>query len=167
MGPCGRWGGLPQPRSLPDDLDFASLWEEPPLSFCTLELDDSDVSDFSSASDASGVSCSDSSEIKNVLDFADWAFGPTGLPKLKVVAFGDFSHEERHRKQRFVLRRKIPELTCQPKQSFRSVTVDHADWILWAGDIDEPALWADVSMDGMGFLSACPDSGLMESPGEW
>lgn len=25
-------------------------------------------------------------------DFADWAFGPTGLPNIMVIAFGDFSN---------------------------------------------------------------------------
>ncbi|KAL2839179.1 hypothetical protein BJX68DRAFT_248251 [Aspergillus pseudodeflectus] len=27
--------------------------------------------------------------------FAHWAFEPTGLPKLSVIAFGDFSHDRR------------------------------------------------------------------------
>jgi hypothetical protein len=27
--------------------------------------------------------------------FADWAFGPTGLPNLLVIAFGDFSQDGR------------------------------------------------------------------------
>jgi hypothetical protein len=30
-----------------------------------------------------------------LLEFADWAFGPEGLPKLDILAYGDFSHRGR------------------------------------------------------------------------
>lgn len=163
-GSCGHWDGLPRRSSLPDDLEFATLWVETPMSLRTAVLDDSDMS---SVSGVSSTFCSEASEIKAVRDFADWAFGSTGLPKLQVLAFGDFSHEERHRKQRFLLRRKLPNLSCRSGHNSPAVKGNHDGWILWAGDMDEPALWADVCVDGARFLSACPDGGLMESPEEW
>jgi hypothetical protein len=30
-----------------------------------------------------------------LLEFADWAFGPDGLPKLDILAYGDFYHRGR------------------------------------------------------------------------
>jgi hypothetical protein len=89
--PCGCWSGLTRRRSLPDcDFDFGSLPEEEPFESSRTGLSDD--------SDASGAISSESAEIKEVLDFADWAFGPNGLPKLEVLAFGDFSYQERHQK---------------------------------------------------------------------
>jgi hypothetical protein len=32
--------------------------------------------------------------MKSLAWFADWAFGPTGLPNLSAIAYGDFSHGE-------------------------------------------------------------------------
>ncbi|KAJ6125840.1 hypothetical protein N7471_010333 [Penicillium samsonianum] len=50
-----------------------------------------------------------SSEAEEFLSFAEWAFGPTGLPKLRVLAFGDFSHKDQFQKQQFLTRRRFHE----------------------------------------------------------
>jgi hypothetical protein len=99
------------------------------------------------------------------MDFADWAFGPTGLPRLEVLAFGDFSYDERYRKQRFLARRKRSVQLRLPDQSPK--ISKHYGWIFCIGDMNDPSLWSNVDLDGSKFLSACPDGGPMESPDEW
>jgi hypothetical protein len=133
---------------------LASLWEEQSIESQRTEL-----------SDGSEVFNTESAEIKEVLDFADWAFGPNGLPRLEVLAFGDFSYEERYLKQRFLARRKRSVRLGLPDQ--RSETRIHNGWNFCIGDVKDPSLWSNVSFDGSKFLSACPDGGLMESPDEW
>ncbi|KAJ5100801.1 hypothetical protein N7456_006853 [Penicillium angulare] len=110
--PCGCWRGLTRETSLPvGDFDMVNLWEEPFQAFRARSSDDSD---------ASGTLCSELDEIEEFLEFADWAFGPSGLPKLEVFAFGDFSYEERHRKQRFLARRKHHITTDLPTRVSRT-----------------------------------------------
>jgi len=42
--------------------------------------------------------------------FAQWAFGPHGIPSLRLLAFGDFSHDGRFRDTTLLLcRREIPD----------------------------------------------------------
>jgi hypothetical protein len=43
-----------------------------------------------------------------VYQFAEWAFGPHGFPKLQIVAYGDFSHENRHASKNTLLCRRAP-----------------------------------------------------------
>ncbi|KAJ5146632.1 uncharacterized protein N7515_001196 [Penicillium bovifimosum] len=156
--PCGCWNGLARRASLSDrDFDFASLWEEQ-----SIESPRTGPSDGSDASEAFG---SDLAEIKEVMDFADWAFGPTGLPRLEVLAFGDFAYDERYRKQRFLARRKR---SVRLRLSDQSPQISkHYGWFFCIGDMNDPSLWSNVGLDGSRFLSACPDGGPMESPDDW
>lgn len=41
-------------------------------------------------------------EAEEIVSFAEWAFGPCGLPALRVLAFGDFSHGSRYSGQQFL-----------------------------------------------------------------
>jgi hypothetical protein len=50
--------------------------------------------------------------------FAQWAFGPTGLPTLRVIAYGDFSYEGRFARHNVLLCKD----QSTPKRSFRSLT---------------------------------------------
>ena len=42
-------------------------------------------------------------EVSGLKDLARWAFGPRGLPNLKLLAYGDFSYDGRYRGQCFLL----------------------------------------------------------------
>lgn len=44
-------------------------------------------------------------------DFADWAFGPTGLPNLMVIVFGDFSDGDRFKWSQVLLIRSLTPST--------------------------------------------------------
>jgi hypothetical protein len=118
-------------------------------------------------SDGAGKLLSAPSEAEEFLSIAEWAFGPTGLPNLQILAFGDFSHKERFQKQQFLIRRK-----CHEKDRPYEVYLRHA-----CGH--EPKFspsfcatsTADIYQEGSPvdltrFLSACPASGLIESPFE-
>ncbi|KAF7589640.1 hypothetical protein BBP40_004013 [Aspergillus hancockii] len=98
-------------------------------------------------------------EAREFLAFAEWAFGPTGLPTLQVLAFGDFSRGERYRRQQFVVRRNAYADRC------RYGTHDVEDGFPFrTADATNSLLWDDLPISGLDFLSACPGSGLFESP---
>ncbi|KAJ5230957.1 hypothetical protein N7489_011665 [Penicillium chrysogenum] len=91
-------------------------------------------------------------EAEELVSFAEWAFGPHGLPALQVLAFGDFSHGDRYRSQQFLMRRLACDDTT--RLPFRPA------------DMSDPSIWDGAVVDGARFLSACPGGGLMESPYE-
>lgn len=97
----------------------------------------------------------------NFMSFANWAFGPNGLPMLKLLALGDFSHGDRYPAQQVLLRGVDRIGDCSRgghlQEGFNFHPIDISD--TWA--------WDDVSIDGPSFLSACPSTGLMESPYEF
>lgn len=99
--------------------------------------------------------------------FADWAFGPTGLPKLQFVAFGDFSYEERYSGQRFLARRETNEPVQRSIHTMNSVAGISRSWNFCEADKTELFSYNNVGLDWTRFLSVCPESGLMESPDEW
>lgn len=99
-------------------------------------------------------------EADEFLSFAEWAFSPHGLPSLQVIAFGDFSHGDRYRAQQFLLRRSNP---AHGQNRFRAYGPTRCSLRL-VGDLSDPDIWSDISMDGLRFVSACPGTGLMESP---
>ncbi|KAI2787058.1 hypothetical protein POX_f07413 [Penicillium oxalicum] len=94
-------------------------------------------------------------EAKAFLSFATWAFSPQGIPSLKALAFGDFSHEDRYEAQRFLIRRRDPSKESQ-------ATSEYPDFVPFeVADLDT---WEGFLGDGARFLAACPGGGLMESP---
>ena len=161
--PCGCWSELARRPALIDcEFDWADVWEEESaLSTETPQPQPCHGPDTPEAVRKG------SAEIQEVLDFANWAFGPTGLPNLEVMAFGDFTHEGRHQKQSFVIRR---EYLKPPPRNDSGLTSGASRWHRWficIGDVNNPSLWSNVDVDGNRFLSACPDGDLMESPDEW
>lgn len=101
------------------------------------------------------------SELQEFVRLVHWAFGPTGLPALQILAFGDFSHGDRYREQQVLLWRKKSDKTSDGTRhkGFRA-----ANRTFCLVDIDDDSLWDDLALDGRRFLSACPSAGLMESP---
>ncbi|KAJ5855206.1 hypothetical protein N7455_009154 [Penicillium solitum] len=105
-------------------------------------------------------------EAEDFVSFAEWAFGPGGLPALQVLAFGDFSHGDRYRRQQFLMRRACPAWDSDGK-GLAGLTCDDTTRLPFRpADMADPSIWDEVSVDGARFLSACPGGGLMESPYE-
>lgn len=48
-------------------------------------------------------------DMSDIAQFAEWAFGPDGLPNLKVIAFGDFTMDSRSYWTQLLLCRRDPE----------------------------------------------------------
>ncbi|KAI2868709.1 hypothetical protein CBS147323_11290 [Aspergillus niger] len=102
------------------------------------------------------------SEAQEFLLLAQWAFGPTGLPALQILAFGDFSHDGRYREQQILIRRRrIGEQPYPRVSSDREYSISSSFCLV---DSDDHSLWEGLPLDGTQFLSACPGTGLMESP---
>ncbi|CAG8064698.1 unnamed protein product [Penicillium salamii] len=145
--------------SLPStDCDYDSLFDD---IFEALPIDDTVAQDAT-------IDCSAGrTEAEEFLSFAEWAFGPLGIPSLQVLALGDFSHEERYQEQQFLIRRVDPSRVRGQNGVLGCFTNN-----VQSGPCFEPAVtsdirtWEALSFDGLQFLSACPGGGLMESPYE-
>jgi hypothetical protein len=123
--------------------------------------------------DSPSFSLSDISETTRALPeaeefagFASWAFSSSGLPKLQVLAFGDFTHGDRFSDQQFLICRKSADrpLHNGAYQGTHSNCNSNSNFCVV--DSKDPSVWANVRIDGPLFLSTCPESGLMESPFE-
>ncbi|KAJ5230968.1 hypothetical protein N7489_011676 [Penicillium chrysogenum] len=105
-------------------------------------------------------------EAEDLVSFAEWAFGPDGLPALQVLAFGDFSHGDRYRSQQFLMRRAYFPWECGGKVLAGLACDDTTRLPFRSADMSDPSIWDGAVVDGARFLSACPGGGLMESPYE-
>lgn len=105
-------------------------------------------------------------EAEEIVSFAEWAFGPRGLPALRVLAFGDFSHGDRYSGQQFLLRRAYPAWEFASKSVAGDTCDDTMRVPFRPADMADPSIWDGVPVEGARFLSACPGGGLMESPYE-
>lgn len=103
-------------------------------------------------------------EAREFVSFSQWAFGPTGLPSLQILAFGDFSHQGRYRQQQFLVRRKNGERDG-PAKRLCCCKHDCSDgWTFEVASMDESSLWDGLPLDGPRFLSTCPTGEMLESP---
>ncbi|KAJ6037929.1 hypothetical protein N7499_004088 [Penicillium canescens] len=103
-------------------------------------------------------------EAEELVSFAEWAFGPDGLPALQVLAFGDFSHGDRYRNQQFLMRRVYASSGGNGLAG--PAYVDTTRLPFHSADMSDSSIWDGAMVDGARFLSACPGGGLMESPYE-
>lgn len=91
------------------------------------------------------------------VDFAEWAFGPTGILSLRVLAFGDFSYDGRFARHNLLLcRKEQPARTVArgvQHRYFRSMTVYDED------------LWK-LFKEHYNVLTACPVDTLFQSKRE-
>jgi hypothetical protein len=86
--------------------------------------------------------------------FANWAFGPTGIPSLSVIAFGDFSYNERYASENVFLCRNEHQddrsTGAHQRYNYRQITSsDHSAW-----DLIEIHRYA---------LEACPTNSLFSA----
>ncbi|OQD77358.1 hypothetical protein PENANT_c111G06164 [Penicillium antarcticum] len=81
-------------------------------------------------------------EAEDLVSFAEWAFGPDGLPALRVLAFGDFSHGDRYRGQQFLMRRNcfcecggkgLAGLACDDTTRLPFRPANMSDPFIWDG----------------------------------
>jgi hypothetical protein len=102
---------------------------------------------------------------RNFRSSSGWSSGLSGPPaSLQILAFGDFSHGDRYREQQVLLRRKRPDRSSDGTCHRECYTANRAFCL---ADIDKNSFWDDLPLDGLDgprFLSACPSTGLMESP---
>lgn len=102
-----------------------------------------------------------------LIDFAEWAFGPTGLPQLRVLAMGDFSHNSRYEGQQILMVRK----ECAQKHAGRyfkhfEKSGDCPNW----SDTFEIATVTDedtcmmIEKSDWEFFSSCPSDNLLDLP---
>lgn len=106
------------------------------------------------------------SEAKEFVNFADWAFGSRGLPALQILAFGDFSFEDRYQNQQFLVHRKCVSRTSTGKACRDPFSDNTNDRNFCVADLVNPPCWNSFRVNGSNFLSICPESGLMDSPFE-
>ncbi|PYH93606.1 hypothetical protein BO71DRAFT_450620 [Aspergillus ellipticus CBS 707.79] len=82
---------------------------------------------------------------------------------LLILAFGDFSHDDHYSEQQILIRRKkINEQPYPRVSSEKECSIISSCFCLV--DSDDRSLWDGLPLDGTGFLSACPGTGLMDSP---
>lgn len=78
-------------------------------------------------------------------DFAHWAFSGDGLPNLRILAYGDFAHDDRFKDTQVLLCRNLAESS---RRSFRFIQ---------DSDVDLHTLLAA----NMELLRACPVSAFL------
>ncbi|KAJ5642317.1 hypothetical protein N7490_006317 [Penicillium lividum] len=105
-----------------------------------------------------------SSEASEFIQFAEWAFGPTGLTALRVLALGDFSHESRYHSQQFLFHRRYQERVTGVQDSETQFCCGMASKDYCVAAVGDPLLRDHIMVDNSNFLSICPDGSLMESP---
>jgi hypothetical protein len=99
---------------------------------------------------------------RNLLRFARWAFGADGIPSLQVLAYGDFSFEDRFGSKNHILCRQAWKVPRRKKDS--TARADKEDKVLPF----RPIRITDIKMmelvsENMDFLGACPvDSIVMK-----
>lgn len=103
------------------------------------------------------------SEAEDFVSLAEWAFGPAGFPALQVLAFGDFSHQDQYERQQFLVRRKH-QIPHPSRQGCVGSKRNGRDLNFWPAEPSDSLAWDSILIDGPEFLSACPESGLIDSP---
>ncbi|KAJ5775836.1 uncharacterized protein N7511_000847 [Penicillium nucicola] len=154
-----------RPRSWPGSMN----WNAPIDDNCDLSFDeyfDRSQLEYLDPQEAVLASSAAIAEAEDFVSFADWAFGPDGLPALQVLAFGDFSHGDRYRDQQFLIRRNCSSCDCDGKGRAGLACDDTTRLPFCVANMKDPSIWDGAVVDGARFLSACPGGGLMESPYE-
>jgi len=94
-----------------------------------------------------------SQTMPELLEFADWAFGPEGLPELDILAYGDFPHRDRQPNILMCRSRDLKQITggtdiTPASKPYRNLT--KKDVRLW-----------EVVQDNLDLLEACPEDYLL------
>ena len=87
---------------------------------------------------------------RKIARFAEWAFGPEGIPSLEVLVYGDFSHNERFIERNELLCRTTPGTANQERKidfNFRRMRLKERE---------------DFIREHVEFLEACPSDWLLK-----
>ena len=101
-----------------------------------------------------------------LLQLAQWIFGPTGFPNLRLLVYGDFSHQGQYRDWTFALCKN--ELSTVRHEdidrfSFRAATPSDLTFRMVTGQ--DTAL-LKLFRDNQDMLGACPADNLMGPKGD-
>ncbi|KAJ5751402.1 uncharacterized protein N7511_008367, partial [Penicillium nucicola] len=139
-----------RPRSWPGSMDWnASIDDNYDLSFD--EYFDRPRLEYLDPQEAVPASSAAIAEAEDFVSFADWAFGPDGLPALD---------------QQFLIRRNCSSCECGGKGRAGLACDDTTRLPFRVANMKDPSIWDGAVVDGARLLSACPGGGLMESPYE-
>ena len=94
-----------------------------------------------------------------LLEFANWAFGPNGLPMLKVLAFGDFSYDSRFDAHNKLFCRHTWS-TRNPENDTSQQSEDELILTFCPVRENDRELW-DLIDRNTEFLEACPTDSIM------
>ena len=93
--------------------------------------------------------------VPGLQDLAQWVFGPQGLSKLQLLAYGDFSKDGRYAKRSFLFCRNDAEIsrsTFPRRKASNFRLVKEQDWVFWD----------DVITPIEHLLKACPVDEFLE-----
>ncbi|PCG88103.1 Hypothetical protein PENO1_112120 [Penicillium occitanis (nom. inval.)] len=82
--------------------------------------------------------------VSHLIRLADWAFGPEGVATLRILAYGDFSCGDRHKRQQAILVRVDPDSIGSPPQR-RPYTV-----------VSQHEVFLETYKEVRDMVSACP-----------
>ena len=92
--------------------------------------------------------------VSHFIRLADWIFGPHGIGSLKVLAYGDFSCGDRHKRQQAILVREDPDTLAPDSSSTR-----RPYRVVQQSEI------AEISMAAHDTITACPLETLIDNSG--
>lgn len=158
------------PDSREQEVHFERTTVGPPLGFFH---DDDSLDDCSSCSTYIDDDCSEAAEptfssslieVRNLIAFAKWAFGPRGFPHLRILAYGDFSYDGRYSQQQILLSRAhcSPPINSGLEKSYYQAQIQQAPpfRLLTVSDLQARE---DLGIDRQ-FLECCPVDNLLDSP---
>lgn len=102
-----------------------------------------------------------------LIDFAEWAFGPIGLPQLRVLAIGDFSHNSRYDGQQILMvRRNCSQKDAEKdfEQFEKSSGCPNWSETFEIATVTDEDTWMIIEKSDWEFLSSCPSHSLLDSP---
>ncbi|KAJ5216826.1 hypothetical protein N7468_009834 [Penicillium chermesinum] len=105
--------------------------------------------------------CCPIDDVEGILDFAEWAFGPTGLRALEFLGVGDFSHEGRYEQQHVLFVRPRAGQDGRGQFEDKPCFTDGDTFAVAAASAE---LWPGLGAVDFEFLSSCPSDSLMDSP---
>jgi hypothetical protein len=98
--------------------------------------------------------CSPFISMKDLLDFAEWAFGPAGFPNLLVLAYGDFAHHGRSEWTNLLFcRNSLSRISFDDAATSTEAGLRSASFRIMAQN--DEYLWDQIE-GGSNMLSACP-----------
>ena len=91
-----------------------------------------------------------------LLKLAQWAFGPDGLPNLRLLAYGDFSYQERYGKYTSLLCKSECSTICPEDVGRLSFRASIPEDLTFRRVEEYDTTLRELLTDNLDMLSACP-----------